>query len=372
MDADHSVNISNFEPFSKWIDRGFDIVIGSISLHGARAEERNGLHRRVLSAVSHRLIERVAVPGIYDTQRGFKLFTAEAAEAVFKKLRIERFGFDIEMLVIARKQGFAIKEVAVEWDNSAGSTVRLRSYIQTARELLRIMQNRLLGRYTPRTIAQALGVRHAYSARKLVNGLEMIVLCAAFVMLIFVFTYSLHLGLVVLVYILCALYLIDLLFNLSIIFRSTTRATEIHVSEEEMQSRVEWPRYSILCPLYKEAVVLPQFVGAMNALDYPKDRLEVLLILEEDDKETIRMAESMHLPNHFKILIVPHSNPKTKPKACNYALDYVTGEYAVIYDAEDIPETTQLKKRYWRLRFVKTKRCAYRQSSTSTIRNRIS
>ncbi len=82
----------------------------------------------------------------------------------------------------------------------------------------------------------------------------------------------------------------------------------------------------------------------MNNLDYPKNKLEILLILEEDDEETIDVARTMNLPDSFRTIVVPHSLPKTKPKACNHALMHTTGTYAVIFDAEDIPAPDQLKK----------------------------
>ncbi len=82
----------------------------------------------------------------------------------------------------------------------------------------------------------------------------------------------------------------------------------------------------------------------MTQLDYPHDKLEILLLLEADDTDTIAAAQSMGLPANFTIVVVPHSMPKTKPKACNYGLKRATGEYAVIYDAEDVPDPMQLKK----------------------------
>src|SRR5258708_6606643 len=69
-----------------------------------------------------------------------------------------------------------------------------------------------------------------------------------------------------------------------------------------------------------------------------------MLLLEEDDKETIQKIKNYDLPSYFEIVIVPHSLPKTKPKACNYGLLHATGEYTVIFDAEDIPDPLQLKK----------------------------
>lgn len=104
--------------------------------------------------------------------------------------------------------------------------------------------------------------------------------------------------------------------------------------------------YTILCPLYKETTVLPQFVQAITSLVYDRHKLQVLLLLEEDDADTIAAARAMNLPDYFEIVVVPHSLPKTKPKACNYGLQIAKGEYIVIYDAEDIPESDQLQKAY--------------------------
>jgi len=110
------------------------------------------------------------------------------------------------------------------------------------------------------------------------------------------------------------------------------------------QIGVEWPSYTILCPLYKEARVVPQFVKAMQGLDYPTDKLQILFLTEEDDNETRDAIESMNLPSHFEIVTVPEGNPRTKPRACNFGLLQSIGQYVVIFDAEDVPDPVQLKK----------------------------
>ncbi len=106
------------------------------------------------------------------------------------------------------------------------------------------------------------------------------------------------------------------------------------------------PVYTILVPLYKEAGILPQLTRAIRALDWPKAKLDVRLLLEEDDQETIEVARNIGLPAYFTLVIVPVSGPRGKPKACNYGLVHARGEYVVIFDAEDIPEPDQLKKAY--------------------------
>ena len=157
--------------------------------------------------------------------------------------------------------------------------------------------------------------------------------------------------------VLTAVYFADAVFNFVLIFTSLHFPPEISISPSQLTTYLtthnpQLPTYSILCPLYHEARVLPQFVEAISALDWPKTRLDVMLLLEEDDTATIETAHSLNLPSYFRMLIVPASQPKTKPKACNYGLNYVKGEYVVIYDAEDRPEPDQLKKAYLAFRKV--------------------
>jgi glycosyltransferase XagB len=104
------------------------------------------------------------------------------------------------------------------------------------------------------------------------------------------------------------------------------------------------PIYTILIPVYREPEVLPILVQALDQLDYPKEKIDALLLLEEDDTETIEAARLLDPPRYIRFIYIPESQPKTKPKALNYALPFARGEYLTIYDAEDIPEPDQLKK----------------------------
>ncbi|MDO8572388.1 MAG: glycosyltransferase family 2 protein [bacterium] len=151
MDADNSVDISHLDIFMGLMGRGYDVVIGSIALDDASVTENSGWHRRILGCISHVLVRLLAVSGIKDTQRGFKLFTCAAANKIFPKQTIERFGFDIEILVIARKHKLKIKEAPVAWINPIGSKVTLGSYFQTFRELLVIVRNRIFNKYSTET-----------------------------------------------------------------------------------------------------------------------------------------------------------------------------------------------------------------------------
>ncbi|MDX1923887.1 MAG: glycosyltransferase family 2 protein [Rickettsiaceae bacterium] len=104
------------------------------------------------------------------------------------------------------------------------------------------------------------------------------------------------------------------------------------------------PKYSILVPLYREAGKVAKIVRALNNINYPKDKLDIKLIVEQDDHQTLKSIRIHHLAEHYHVIKVPPSKPRTKPKACNYALNFVTGEYIVIYDAEDTPDSDQLMK----------------------------
>jgi glycosyltransferase XagB len=151
-----------------------------------------------------------------------------------------------------------------------------------------------------------------------------------------------RIGLMAVVAVISALYFVDLVFAACLVTGSASRRDTF--TRQESTGLPSWPTFTVLCPMYKETAVLPQFVKAIGALDYPRHALQVLLLLEEDDTETIAFAESMGLPFWFEIIVVPDSQPKTKPKACNYGLQMARGQYIVIFDAEDVPEPDQLKK----------------------------
>jgi len=118
------------------------------------------------------------------------------------------------------------------------------------------------------------------------------------------------------------------------------------ISGKEVESidDLDLPTYTILVPMYKESESLPHLAEALRNLDYPLSKLDIKIILEEDDDETIQTAKDLGLEGIFEIIRVPDSLPKTKPKACNYALNFARGELVTIYDGEDAPEADQLKK----------------------------
>ena len=106
----------------------------------------------------------------------------------------------------------------------------------------------------------------------------------------------------------------------------------------------ELPVYTILVPLYKEANIAGKIIHNLEALDYPKEKLDVKLLLETDDLATLAAVRAAGLPDRYDVIVVPDFLPKTKPRACNFGLRQAQGEYCVIFDAEDRPEPDQLRK----------------------------
>ena len=122
------------------------------------------------------------------------------------------------------------------------------------------------------------------------------------------------------------------------------RASTAIEAEARLMRDDDLPVYTVLVPMFREPEVLPILTAALRRLDYPIARLDIKIVLEEGDHETIDAARALGLEGVFEIIRVPSSQPQTKPKACNYALQFARGEFLVIFDAEDKPEPDQLKK----------------------------
>ena len=106
----------------------------------------------------------------------------------------------------------------------------------------------------------------------------------------------------------------------------------------------ELPTYTVMVPLFREANIVADTVAALRRLDYPSERLDILLILESIDTETETALRAVPLPPHIRVIVVPDQQPRTKPKALNYALRLSRGDYVVVYDAEDDPDPDQLHR----------------------------
>ena len=141
-------------------------------------------------------------------------------------------------------------------------------------------------------------------------------------------------------------YLVTLADRVLLLSRGLARDAIMTIPDDRARSvpDADLPRYTVLVPAYNEPEVIGDLIGAMDAIDYPADKLEVLLLLEADDDVTIDAAEAAGLGEVCTILRIPPAQPRTKPKACNYALHYATGEIITIFDAEDRPDPLQLRR----------------------------
>ncbi len=124
-DADMSTPLEELDQFWDYINQGADIVIASRPLPGSSLVKRQPIYREMAGRLLNKYIQIVAVPGIQDTQCGFKLFKREAAVNVFNKCVINGFSFDIEVLHLSQKLGYKIKEAPVHWYHKSGSKVHL-------------------------------------------------------------------------------------------------------------------------------------------------------------------------------------------------------------------------------------------------------
>lgn len=106
----------------------------------------------------------------------------------------------------------------------------------------------------------------------------------------------------------------------------------------------ELPVYSVLVPVFRETSVLPQLLRGLSGLNYPREKLEIKIIVEEFDTNLRRALEKFDLPSHIETIVVPQGQPQTKPRALNYALQFCHGSLLTIYDAEDVPEPNQLRE----------------------------
>ena len=147
MDADNSTTLNQVERFWPFFDRGFDVVIGSRALEDSVVDRRQPKAKEIAGQFGNWLVRKLAVPDIFDTQAGFKMFTGTAAESIFQRLTIKKWGYDIELLVIAKSLGYRIREVPITWLNVLGSKVTLGSYFEVLGEIWRIRRNLRAGKY---------------------------------------------------------------------------------------------------------------------------------------------------------------------------------------------------------------------------------
>ena len=337
-----------------------DVVVGE------RRNYKGSLSRKIISRVFRLFFGRMLFGINCDIQSGLKVFTREVIKTI-KFNPSSGWTFDLEFLHRAQEAGFTIAKHEITFSyrkngNSKVGLVKSTWEIGTNALALRFKRIEPLA-IPPKNAVSMIGAGLGYKKRKYIThttlshktsaietlhfGQKFVIFALLSFILIGIIKEPLP-TIIAIIALLSLIYFVDVLFNLYLILKSLHVPQEITTSVLELAAidDKKLPSYSILCPLYKEAHVVPQFIKAIGNLDWPKSKLDVMVLLEEDDRETIEEVDRMVLPAFVQKIIVPKSLPKTKPKACNFGLGKAKGEYLVIYDAEDIPETTQLKKAY--------------------------
>jgi dolichyl-phosphate beta-glucosyltransferase len=122
-DADGATPIGEVKRLEAAIQAGADIAVGSRALSDPSVSRQVRLHRQLSGELFNFLVRQLGVPGIKDTQCGFKLFRGAAADTLFGELRTDGFGFDVELFLLAGRRGYRVAEVAINWADRPGSKV---------------------------------------------------------------------------------------------------------------------------------------------------------------------------------------------------------------------------------------------------------
>jgi cellulose synthase/poly-beta-1,6-N-acetylglucosamine synthase-like glycosyltransferase/glycosyltransferase involved in cell wall biosynthesis len=336
-----------------------DVVVAN------RESYHDGKLRKVLSKGFKHIFGKFLFGLETDVQSGMKAFKREVFETV-NTIPVSAWTFDLEFLYRARIAGYVIKNVPITFSerkhgeskvNLFGQVYEIginalyiklkRTFYLTIKPEDETMRGAGIGHKKKRYITHTT-LPVSMSAIRTFSPIQLLFFTVTPIVLVLLFFAFPVTTARYLVGLLSVLYFIDALFNIFVVLKSFQKDYEIKVTDSELEKIREdkLPVYSILCPLYKEAHVVPQFLEGIAKLDWPKEKLDVMFLLEEDDVETIQAFNAMTLPYYARTVIVPDSQPKTKPKACNYGLTFAKGKFLVIFDAEDMPDPLQLKKAY--------------------------
>lgn len=141
-DADLSTPIEELEKLFFWIGKGYDLAIGSRSLKGAEIILHQPFYREMMGKIFNKLVKVWCLSDFVDTQCGFKLFKKEVAKKIFQEAKIGHFAFDVEILYLAKRNNFRIKEVPIRWINSPSS--RVHPVFDSLKMLLDLIRIRFL------------------------------------------------------------------------------------------------------------------------------------------------------------------------------------------------------------------------------------
>jgi len=308
--------------------------IGEVLVHGGALEEQ---------ALLRVLAEQLDLPTIdlsgFDAAQAPRNVIPEPME---RRLHCVPIAVDSEnvYVAVADQLGDSAREI------SEHTGLRVREFLAPRNEIDALQRRIHSKAYTDTALTDLRERFPESSAHIVLNGLQKGGLALAAVVLIGFLIWK-FVGTLIVIFALAAIfYTATSLYKLVAGYAALSHRYQVNTSPEALAAMDErdLPVYSILIPLFREAAVIPYLVAGIESLDYPKTKLDVRLLCEEEDEETIAAIRELDLPPHFNLIIVPPSQPQTKPKACNFGLLGAKGDYVVIYDAEDRPDPHQLKK----------------------------
>ena len=219
-------------------------------------------------------------------------------------------------------------------------------FVCSEREIQTALTNHFRDSYTEESTMGLFFRNPEESAMETFTTLQLVLLYALVTLFLFGMLFRGRETLLVLFFLINVFYVFSLGFKLlaSILGARTEILEQVSDEEAAALDPKTLPVYTILLPMYKEPEVVKHLIAGIMEMDYPLEKLDVKILLEEEDTVTYDAVRALRPPANFEIVRVPYSVPKTKPKACNYGLLFARGEYLTIYDAEDVPEKDQLRK----------------------------
>lgn len=219
-------------------------------------------------------------------------------------------------------------------------------FVCSEREIQTALTNHFRDSYTEESTMGLFFRNPEESAMETFTTLQLVLLYSLVTLFLFGMLFRGRETLLVLFFLINVFYIFSLGFKLlaSILGARTEILEQVSDEEAAALDPKTLPVYTILLPMYKEPEVVRHLIAGIMEMDYPLEKLDVKILLEEEDTVTYDAVRALRPPANFEIVRVPYSVPKTKPKACNYGLLFARGEYLTIYDAEDVPEKDQLRK----------------------------
>jgi cellulose synthase/poly-beta-1,6-N-acetylglucosamine synthase-like glycosyltransferase len=151
---------------------------------------------------------------------------------------------------------------------------------------------------------------------------------------------------IVLLAVITVAYIAISVYRIVLFIRSTRPGVLVQVSDAQARATADddLPVYTILVPAFRETEVINTLIERLARMEYPTDRLDIKLLVEADDDETIAVITDVDPGDHFELVLIPPADPRTKPKALNYGLTLARGELVAVYDVEDDPDPLQLRR----------------------------